>query len=118
MLSFIPIISLIANVLMTSLGAAGVVSPSVSKLVTDLSGGLLGLLGGLAPGQTKSQDVIAALGASMAILTTLKSDTTLPADKLTLIDNLIGEVQSAIIAYTVAGKGFDPANYSQIAPIA
>jgi len=117
MLSFIPLISLIANVLMQSLGAAGVVSPATSTLVTGLAGGVLGLLGNLAPGQTKVQDVLAVLAGLSSILATLKADTSLPADKLTLINNLDGEVQAAIKGYITAGHGFDASLYSPVATV-
>ena len=117
MLSFLPILTLIINALGMALPLIPGVSPTISKSATDLATGVIGLLSGIVPGQTKSADVIAALSGAMALLTTLKADTTIAPDKLTLIDNLIGEIQAAIVAYVSAGKGFDPANYSQLATV-
>lgn len=117
MLGFLPVLTLIIKALGLALPLIPGVSPTISKTATDLAGGVLGLLAGIVPGQTKSADVIAALSGAMTLLMTLKADTSLPADKIQLIDNLIGEIQAAIVAYVAAGKGFDPANYSQIVPV-
>jgi len=118
MLGFLPILSLIINALGTALPLIPGVNPTISKTAVDLAGGVVGLLGNIQPGQAKSADVIAALSGASTLLTILKADTSLPADKLQLVDNLIGEIQAAIVAYVSAGKGFDPANYSQITPVA
>lgn len=118
MLPFIPLASLIANVLMTSLGAAGVLSAPISKLITDLAGGVFGMLGSIAPGNTKIENVLAVLAGCMAILNTVKSDTSLAPEKLTLVNNMIGEVNAAITGYVIAGRGFDPTAYAPITPIA
>lgn len=115
MLGFLPILTLIINALGTALPLIPGVNATVSKTAADLAGGVIGMLGNIVPGQTTSSNVIAALSGAMTLLMTLKADTTIPADKLTLIDNLIAEIQAAIIAYVSAGKGFDASNYSQIA---
>jgi hypothetical protein len=117
MLAFLPILSLIINALGTALPLIPGVSPTIAKTATDLAMGLVGLLGGIVPGQTKSADVIAALSGAMTLLTVLKTDTSIAPDKLTLINNLIAEIQAAIIAYVSAGKGFDPTAYAPIAMV-
>lgn len=117
MLSFLPILSLIINALGTALPLIPGVSPTIAKTSTDLASGVITLLSGIVPGQTASANVIAALSGAMALLSTLKQDTTIPADKLTLIDNLIAEIQAAIVAYVSAGTGFNPASYAPIAPV-
>lgn len=117
MLAFLPIITLIINALGTALPLIPGVSPTISKTSTDLAAGVISLLGGIVPGQAKSADVIAALSGAMTLLTTLRADTTIAPDKITLIDNLISEIQAAIVAYVSAGTGFNAANYAQIAPV-
>jgi hypothetical protein len=118
MLGFLPILTLIINALGTALPLIPGVSATIAKTSTDLATGVVGLLAGIVPGQAASSDVIAALSGAMALLTTLKADTSIAPDKLTLIDNLIGEIQAAIVAYVSAGTGFNASNYAQIAPVA
>jgi hypothetical protein len=117
MLSFLPIITLIINALGTALPLIPGVNATISKTATGLASGVINMLSSISPAQATSQNVIAALSGAMALLTTLKADTTIAPATLTLIDNLIGEIQAAIIAYVSAGNGFDAANYSQITPI-
>lgn len=117
MLSFLPILTLIVNALGTALPLIPGVNSTISKTATDLAGGVITLLGNIVPGQTKSADVIAALSGAMTLLTILKADTSIAPDKLTLINNLITEIQAAIVAYVSAGKGFDITNYGQITPV-
>lgn len=118
MLGFLPILTLIINALGTALPLIPGVSSTIAKTATDLANGVIGMLGSIGPNQATSSNVIAALSGAMTLLMTLKADTTIAPDKLTLIDNLISELQAAIIAYVSAGKGFDATNYSQLAPVA
>jgi hypothetical protein len=117
MLTFLPLIGLFANIALTAVGASGVISPSTTKLITDLIGGVTPLIGSLAAGNTKLQDVLAVLAGLSSIIAALKKDTSLPADKLALLASLDDEVDAAIAAYLSAGKGYDPANYTPIAEV-
>jgi len=117
MLSFLPILTLIINALGTALPLIPGVSATTAKTATGLASGVVSLLGTITPANTTSQNVIAALSGAMALLTTLKADTSIAPDTLTLIDNLIGEIQAAIVAYVSAGTAFNAANYSPIATV-
>jgi hypothetical protein len=118
MLGFLPILTLIINALGTALPLIPGVSTTIAKTATDLAGGVVGLLGNIVPGKGTEADIIAGLSGAMTLLMTLKADTSIPPDKLTLINDLIGEIQAAIIAYVSAGKGFSAENYAAIAPVA
>jgi hypothetical protein len=118
MLAFLPILTLIINALGTALPLIPGVNAAISKTATGLATGVISLLSGIVPGVSTSQNVVAALSGAESLLATLKTDTTIAPDKLTLIDNLIGEIQAAIVAYVSAGTGFSAANYSQLPPAA
>ncbi len=113
MIGFLPILTMIVNALGLALPLISGVSVTVAKTSTDLATGVIGLLGNIKQGSTSS-DVIAALSGAMTLLMALKADTSIPADKLQLIENLIGEIQAAIVAFVSAGAGFDPANYTPV----
>lgn len=116
-MGFLPLIGLFANVVFQAVSSIAGLSPATTKLVTDLISGVTPLVGSLTSGATPLQNVLAVLAGLSSIIASLKADTALPADKLTALNLLDGEVQSAIAAYLQAGKGYDATNYAPITPV-
>ncbi len=113
-MGFLPLIGIFGNLVITLVGSLAGLTPANQTLAQQLLAGVLPLVGSLGAGNTKLQDVLAVLAGYQAIIAALKSDPSLPADKLTLLNNLGAEVQAAIIAYIQAGKGYDPGNYAPV----
>jgi hypothetical protein len=118
MLTLLPLITMLVNVAMVALQAAGVTTPGVSGLVTSLEGTVLPLFANLSAGKSKTSDVLAVLGALSGVITTLKQQTGLDPKLLTQLNALDTDVQAALAAYVQAGKGIDLTTLGQIAPVA
>src|SRR5271170_7484177 len=95
-MGFLQILGLFGNVALSAVGAAGLISPATSTLITQLLTGATTLVGSLASGNTKLQDVLAALAALSSVVAALKADPAIAADpaKLTLLTNLDGEISA------------------------
>lgn len=117
MLTFLPLLSLLSNVVMVVLQSAGVATPGISALVTSLESSVLPLIANLTAGNSKMSDVLAALGALSGVISTLQGSGVSPElmDQLNLLD---GSVKAALAAYVQSGKGIDLKALAPIAPVA
>lgn len=107
MLTLLPLISLIANVALTALQAAGVTSPSITALITSLESTVLPLIQNLTTGNSTTSDVLAVLGALSGVIATLKAQTGVSATVLSQLNTLDLAVTAALAAYVTAEKGID-----------
>ncbi|MEO7027806.1 MAG: hypothetical protein ABI147_00190 [Acidobacteriaceae bacterium] len=115
MLALLPLITLIVNVSMTALQAAGITNASTSGLITSLESTVLPLISNLSSGQSKTADVLAVLGGLSGVIATLKTQTGLDPAILAQVKTLDEAVQAGLAAYVQAGKGVD---LSVLVPIA
>lgn len=102
-------ISLIIQFLPQILSATGVISPNISKLISDLGGAIPGLITSLAtPGATVPDETITVLNGLRTELAALQADTTLDPAALQMISTLLESIDDALAAYEAAGKTDDP----------
>jgi hypothetical protein len=118
MLALLPLITLIVNVAMAALQAAGITNASTSGLVTSLEATVLPLIANLASGQSKTADVLAVLGALSGVIATIQAQTGLDPAVLAQVKTLDAAVQSGLSAYVQAGKGIDLSVLTPIAAVA
>lgn len=118
-MGFLQILGIFGNVAVQVAASLAGLSPATTNLVTQLLTGSTTLVGALAGGQTKLQDVLAALAALSSVVSALKADPAIKTnpDKLNLLTNLDREIAAAINGYIIAGRGYDPANYSPVTPV-
>lgn len=107
MLTLVPFIQLLVNIVLTTLQASGVTSPSITSLVSSLEATVVPLVGNLANGQSRTADVLAVLGGLSGVLTTLRNQTGLDPKVLDQIDALTQSVNAGLAGYVQAGKGID-----------
>ena len=93
-------------------------SGATSNLIQALLGPAQALISKLISGGSASSETLAALAAAMAVATALKANTSLPADTLAEVNNVLSDLQAALVAYVKAGAGFDPSIYIPITPVA
>lgn len=118
-MGFLQILGIFGNVAVQVAASLAGLTPATTTLIDKLLTGATTLVGSLAQGNTKLQDVLAALAALSSVIAALKADPAIAAnsDKLALLTNLDGEISAAINAYIIAGKGYDPANYAPVTPV-
>jgi hypothetical protein len=107
MLTLVPFIQLLVNVVLATLQASGVTSPSITALATSLESSVVPLFDKLASGSDKTADTLAVLGALSGVLTTLRNQPGLDAKLLDQINVLDMAVSAGLAGYVQAGKGID-----------
>jgi hypothetical protein len=117
MLTLIPIITTLVNVLLAALQADGIVSPSISSLVTGLESIIAPLVSKLSSGSGTTSDVLAVLGALSGAITVLKSNTSISGTVLAQINDLDEAVSAALAAYVQAGVAVTPSTLTPITPV-
>jgi hypothetical protein len=118
MLTLIPLISLVVNVALAALQAAGVTSPAITGLITSLEGTVVPLISNLSSGASKTSDVLAVLGALSGVIATLKAQTGISPTILGQLNTLDLAVTAALAAYVQAGKGIDTSTLTQLPTVA
>lgn len=109
------VIALIIQLLPGILQSAGVISPAMSKLISQLGAAVPGLITSLAQGKSVPDDVLALLKAFQSEIAALKaSPTTLAPGALQMADSLDSALTSALAAYEDAGKKTDPSNLTDL----
>lgn len=112
------IISLFANVALVALQSAGVTTPALNTLIASLLASVGPLIGGLASGQGKTQDLMTILGTMSSVLGVLKTQTGLPPAILAQLDTLSQAIQAAAGAYVTSKSGVNLSILTPIEPIA
>lgn len=112
------ILSILGSLIPTILQNRGIIGASTNQLITGLTAQGVTLLQNLGTGATKTQDGLAALAAASGAIAVLKSTTGLPADVLTMIDDVDADVQAALKNYALAGNGLNLGLYTQVAEVA
>ena len=100
-----------------TLATGGIAPPLVASLTGNLLGPVESLIASIKSGQSKTADALAALAALSGVIAVLKSQPNLPADKLTMIENVDKDVTAALKAYAAAENGYDQSLYLPIAPV-
>lgn len=90
---------------------ANVIGPNTQNMINGILSPIETLFGNLKSGTTKTGDYLASLAAISGVITALKATTNLPADALTVAQDLDADVAAALAAYAKAGAGFDPSLY-------
>jgi len=117
-LSFLPLIQLLANVGLTVAGQYGAVPANSANLATSLENALTPLWTALGNKSATSTDIMAALGASIGVLTALKNQTGLDPTVLAKVNEYLSATQAALAAGVTASQGFNATNYTPVTPIA
>lgn len=117
-LSFLPLIQLLVNTGLAVAGQYGAVPPSAAGLATSLETALTPLWTALGNKSATQTDIMAALAASIGVLTALKNQTGLDPNVLAKVNEYLGAVQDALAAGVTASQGFNAGNYAPVAPIA
>ncbi len=112
-----PILPVIEQAVNVGLLASGVGAP-FEPLIASLENSTQNLVQSIGTGATTQNEVMAVYGASIGVLTTLKQTPGLPAATLTQVDAYIIAAEAGTASYIQAESGFNPANYSPVAPIA
>jgi hypothetical protein len=107
-------ITLLIQLLPGILQGVGVISPSLSKLISDLGAAVPGIIASLSSGQPISSDVVTMLQGFQTELAVLKSDTGLSPSALADATTLDGAITDALTAYTAAGKVDDPSTLTTL----
>lgn len=111
--TLLPAIEMAGNIaLLASGGGAG-----VEPLVANLEKATLPLIQSIGTPQTASTEIMTFYGTAIGVLTTLKTVPGLPAATLTEIDGYIIGAQAGTAQFVQAQSGFNPANYTPVAPI-
>jgi hypothetical protein len=117
MLTLLPLIAMIVNVALTALQTSGIVSPSITSLISSLEGTVLPMVQNLSAGTSTTSDVLAVLGGLSGVIATLKAQTGINPEVLTQLNTLDAAVTAALAAYVQAGKGIDLTVLDQLAPV-
>jgi len=117
-LSLLPIIQLLTNVGLTIAGQYGVIPSTAAGLASSLESALAPLFASIGNKSTTQQDVMAALGASIGILTALKNQAGVDPALVAKIDEYLNAAQAALAEGVTAAKGFDATLYAPVEPIA
>lgn len=104
-------------IILSVLSGSGLVPATVTSLTSNLLGPVESLIASLKSGQSKTADALAALAALSGVIAVLKAQPNLPADKLTMIENVDKDVTAALKAYAQAENGYDQSLYLPIAPV-
>lgn len=112
------ILGILGALIPTILQNRGIIGASTDQLITGLTTQGVTLLQNLGAATTKTQDGLAALAAAAGVIAVLKSTTGLPADVLTVINDVDADVQAALKNYALAGNGLNLALYTQVAEVA
>lgn len=118
MLTLLPFITLLVNVVLAALQSAGVTSPVITSLITSLESTVVPLVTNLKSGTSSTSDVLAVLGALSGVITTLKAQTGIAPTLLAQLNVLDESVSAALAAYVTAGKQIDLSVLTPIAPVA
>lgn len=113
-MGIVTIVSVLLQVVMSSLQAAGVTTPSITALITGIETAILPLFTNLGKGTSNLSDVLASLAALSGVISTLKATTGISPALLAQLNTLDTAVEAAISAYLTSQKGYDP---TLLAPI-
>jgi hypothetical protein len=108
------VIALIIQLLPGILAGAGVISPSMSALVTQLGAAIPGLIASLASGQPATSDVATILQGIQTELTVLKANTTLNPAALADAATLDAALTAALAAYQAGAATDDPSTLTPL----
>lgn len=111
------ILGILGTLIPTILQNRGVIGASTDQLITGLTTQGVNLLQNLGAATSKAQDGLAALAAASGAIAVLKSTTGLPADVMTVVNDIDLDVQAALKNYALAGNGLDLALYTQAAEV-
>ena len=110
----LPAIELAGNVALMATGFGAAFVPLIQQLENAVNPALQSI------GTPQStQSVIMSIYATIiGVLTVLKATPGLPQTEITQIDAYLTAAQAGTAGYLAAESGFDPANYTPVAPIA
>ena len=108
------VIALIIQLLPGILAGAGVISPSLSTLITQLGAAIPGLITSLASGQPATSEIAVILQGIQTELTVLKANTTLNPTALADATTLDAALTDALAAYQTASTTDDPSTLTPL----
>lgn len=113
--SLINVIELAGNVAINVLIPGGA---AFAPLLASLEQAVNPLLLSIGTKASVSSEIMTIYGTLIGILTVLKNTPGLPADVLAKVDAYMIAAQNGTGSYLLASKGFDPAMFQPVAPIA
>ena len=117
MLAFVPFLQFAVNAILSLLSQSKVIPDGSVNLAAQIEAAFGPLIAGLLNHQGKAADVLAAYGAIIGLLTSLKGSTKLDAATIDKINEYIMAAQNGTAGYLQAGKGYDPSLYQPTTPI-
>lgn len=112
------IVSLIATllpILLSLLGTEGVISPTLSALITQLAGAIPALIAGLVTGKSVTADIVTVLQAIQTEVNTLKTGSSLfTLNQANEINALDSAITNALNAYTASTTTDNPSNLTPL----
>lgn len=117
-LAFLPLLQFAVNSILAVLSQTKTIPDGSVNLATQIEAAFGPLIAGLLSHQGTASDVLAAYGAVIGLLTSLKGNKAFNADTIDKIDEYILAAQNGTAGYIQAGKGFDPSLYGPTNPIA
>ena len=112
--SLIPILEAAGNVAEILIPGGAAFAP----LTTALENSVNPLLLSIGQGNTATQEMLAAYGTLIGVLTALQQNTKLAPAVLAKVQGYLTAAQAGLTAYVTAGTGYNPALYTPVTPIA
>jgi len=117
MLAFIPFLQFAVNAILSMLAQTKTIPDGSVNLASQIEAAFGPLIASLLNHPGKASDVLAAYGAVIGLLTSLKGSTKLDAATIDKINEYITASQNGTAGYLQAGKGYDPSLYGPTTPI-
>ena len=109
------LIELAANITLAAIPVTSAFTP----LAAALEAGINPLISAINSGSTTSTEVLAGYAAMIALITTLKQQTSLSPSVLSTLDEYLTAAQNGTVAALgVATTGYNPAQLTPVAPVA
>lgn len=108
------ILSLLVNTLPVILQSTGVISASMSSLITTLGNIVPTVIRSVSAGEPVADEVIQFLQAAQVEIASLRANTLLDPNALQLADTLDRGITDALVAYEAAGKTTDPSTLTPL----
>lgn len=114
-MAIVTLISTLLPILLSLLGTEGIISPSLSGLITQLAAAIPALITGLINGKSATAEIVTVLQAIQSEVNALKTGSTLfTLNQANEINALDSAITNALNAYTASTTTDDPSNLTPL----